>query len=196
MPPFSFRLRPLKSSSVPEASSPQVAVNKPRCPKLPLTFPENGNSLPSKRYQPLAFVETSTLWDRWQLGDAVVTVLEILGCASRNNPHQLLMIRLAALRRRIICEAFRDQLPPVQQLTITDLKRDRKNRFSSERKARSLPHAEKPQADASRPISLPLSADANKNLSRLCADSKGPLNITVCINAPCPSHSVFTFECF
>lgn len=137
MPPFSFCLRPLLSPSafLKLVSPPyQPVANKPRWPELPSTLPENGNSPPSKRYRPLAFIETSALWDRWQLGDAVVTVLEILGCTSRNDPHQLLMIRLAALWRRIICEAFRDQLPPVQQVTVTDLKRDKKNPFSSEEK--------------------------------------------------------------
>jgi hypothetical protein len=61
-----------------------------------------------------SFVKAAPLWDCGQVRNTVVAVVEVLGCAPRNDPNQLLKIWFATFRRRVFSQAFRNQFPPVK----------------------------------------------------------------------------------
>jgi hypothetical protein len=58
-----------------------------------------------------------------QLRNTVVAVVEVLSCAPQNNLNHLLKIWFATLRRRVFSQAFRNQFPPVKELSVINARK-------------------------------------------------------------------------
>lgn len=97
--------------------------------RLFLSFKQNPSLhlVCGRRCSPLTAVTAAPLRDGGQLGNTVVAVVQALRSAPRNNPNQLLQVRLAAVGRRVLSEAFRNQFPPVKEFSVADLGIKRKS---------------------------------------------------------------------
>jgi hypothetical protein len=49
--------------------------------------------------------------------------VEVLGCAPQSNLNHLLKIWFATLRRRVFSQAFRNQFPPVKELSVINVRK-------------------------------------------------------------------------
>lgn len=72
---------------------------------------------------PLALVPRA-LRDGWQLGDAAVAAVQVLGRPPRDDPHQFLVVRFGTFWRGVFPHTLTYQTSPVRQVSLGDLQTD------------------------------------------------------------------------